>query len=61
MNAKSNHHPYNPFAIGDLLRAEIIETSDGTPYRTHRYDEDIAAWLCPVLLRGRSGRLHDVG
>lgn len=61
MNAKSNLQPDNPFAIGDILRAEIIASSDGTPYRTHRYAADISAWLCPLLLRGRSGRVHDVG
>jgi len=61
MNAKSNLQPDNPFAIGDLLRTEIIASGDGTPYRTHRYAADISAWLCPLLLRGRSGRVHNVG
>ena len=61
MNAKSNLQPDNQFTIGELLRAKIMASSDGTPYRTHLYAADISAWLCPVLLRGRSRRVHNVG
>ncbi len=61
MNAKSNLQLDNQSAIGNLLRAEIIASGDGTPYRPHRYAADIPVWLWPVLLRGRPGCAYNVG
>ena len=57
INAKSNLQHDNQFVIAELLHAEIIASSDGTPYRNHLYAADISSRVCPVLLWGRSPRV----
>ena len=62
--------PYLPldkhFAIGNFINAalegrEIIIQGNGTPLRSYLYAADMAAWLCAVLIKGRSGAAYNIG
>ena len=62
--------PYLPrdrhFAIGNfigdaLAKRPVVISGDGSPVRSYLYADDLADWLCALLLRGEAGSVCNVG